>query len=143
MMWSACTLAAVGFSIMAAVAGKALMASVLALMLAMLSAFKGHGHGGGGGHKTAHLEIIAKPHHVAHYQATGPSYVDHDHYHSSYTAPAYEYARTIPAVDRMRPGQTPGTMSLTDAEPEESHQLAYRGQYKDCLLYTSTMREIF
>nr|XP_018909761.1 PREDICTED: uncharacterized protein LOC109038943 [Bemisia tabaci] len=87
-MWSAGTLAAVGFSALAAMSGKALMTSMIALLLAAMSAFKHHGGG-----KTSHYEIITKP---AHYH-------DHDHLHSaSYTGAPYSYARHLviaPAED--------------------------------------------
>lgn len=88
LLYTAGTLAAAGFATLAAVAGKALMASLLALMLSVLGAMKG-----GGGHgKHAHYEIITKPH-SAHYQTSAPAhYYTNDHYN---TAPSYDYARTM------------------------------------------------
>ncbi|XP_026678483.1 uncharacterized protein LOC113466905 [Diaphorina citri] len=93
-IWSAGTLAALGFAMLAALSGKALVTSILALGLAAICAFKGHGHGHGGygnyGYgKTSHYEIITKP---AHYH-------DHEHLHSTSLAaaasPYASYARQL------------------------------------------------
>lgn len=54
-MWAAGTMAAVGMAALAAVSGKAMMTSMLALMLAAAGALRGQGGGndGGGGGKCA------------------------------------------------------------------------------------------
>lgn len=66
-MMSGATLLAVGMSALAAMAGKALMTSLLSLMLTALSALKGHGEG----HKSTTYEIVTRP------------VVSHAHTHSS------------------------------------------------------------
>ncbi|KAF6208863.1 hypothetical protein GE061_014605 [Apolygus lucorum] len=68
------TLLAMGMAALAAMCGKALMASLLALMLAALAALKG---GGGGGEKTTY-EIVAKP--VVSHLSTHSSEVQHGHH---------------------------------------------------------------
>ncbi|XP_014282869.2 uncharacterized protein [Halyomorpha halys] len=75
------TMLAVGLSALAAMAGKALMASLLALMLAGISALKGNGEDS----KTTY-EIVAKP--VVSHQHTHSSEVIHGGHH---------YKRSIPA----------------------------------------------
>lgn len=67
------TTLALGLAALAAMSGKALMASLLALMLAALSALKG---GGGGGEKTTY-EIVAKP--VVSHSSSHTSEVQHGH----------------------------------------------------------------
>lgn len=87
-LWSAGTLAAIGFASLAAMSGKALMTAMLALALAAMCAFKGHGGGGGGGGsaKTSHYEIITKP-----------AIYDHDHlvHGTAYSSAPYNYARHL------------------------------------------------
>ena len=56
-MWSAAMLAALAFSGLAALAGKAMLTGALALVLSLVCLLKGCG----GGHKAAHYEIITKP----------------------------------------------------------------------------------
>lgn len=89
------TVAAVGFALLAALAGKALMASMFALLMTGLTALRGNLGGGGNinsplaapaGRITQYEIIAAKP-----AFATGPAhYVDHDH-HGAYTT-AYRRA---------------------------------------------------
>lgn len=87
-LWSAGTLAAIGFAALAAMSGKALMTAMLALVLAAICALRGHGGGGGGGGggKTSHYEIITKP-----------AIYDHDHlvHGASYSSAPYSYARHL------------------------------------------------
>lgn len=58
-MWSAATLAALGFSGLAALAGKAMLTGALALVLSLVCLLRGCG-----GHRAAHYEIITKPAHL-------------------------------------------------------------------------------
>lgn len=88
-LWSAGTLAAIGFASLAAMSGKALMTAMLALALAAMCALRGHGGGGGGGGsgKTSHYEIITKP-----------AIYDHDHLvhgAAAYSSAPYNYARHL------------------------------------------------
>nr|XP_018896288.1 PREDICTED: uncharacterized protein LOC109030002 isoform X2 [Bemisia tabaci] len=73
------TLLVLGMKTIAALAGKALIASMLSLLLTGLSLFKGHGGGGGHAeHKSTTYEIITKPvvthaHSTdVHHEAQGP-----------------------------------------------------------------------
>lgn len=97
-LWSAGTLAAIGFASLAAMSGKALLTAMLALALAAMCALKGHGHGGGGGGggygKTSHYEIITKP-----------AIYDHDHlvHGATYSSAPYSYARHL-TMDEGGPG---------------------------------------
>lgn len=112
LLWSAGALAAVGMAALAAVAGKALMASLMALMLAGMTVLRGGGGGGGGGGHSSHVEIIKAPAHLelapaAHFEAGAHGY-EQDHY---YTAPGYEYGRKLnvarwdqPLLSTIRPG---------------------------------------
>ncbi|KAL1450126.1 hypothetical protein WDU94_002577 [Cyamophila willieti] len=117
-IWSAGTLAALAFAALAALSGKALITSILALMLAAMCAFKGqHGHGGGYGNygygKTSHYEIITKP---AHYH-------DHEHLHSTSLAaaasPYANYARQL-VTDRLIP-----TLSFDETQIDPGDPYAY------------------
>ncbi|XP_050534135.1 uncharacterized protein LOC126901594 [Daktulosphaira vitifoliae] len=89
-LWSAGTLAAIGFAALAALSGKALMTAMLALVLAAISAMRGQGGGmggGGWGGKTSHYEIITKP----------AAVYDHDHlvHGATYSSAPYSYARHL------------------------------------------------
>lgn len=85
-LWSAGTLAAIGFASLAAMSGKALMTAMLALALAAMCALRGHGGHGGGSAKTSHYEIITKP-----------AIYDHDHlvHGAAYSSAPYNYARHL------------------------------------------------
>lgn len=95
------TVAAVGFALLAALCGKALMASMLALALSALVALRAGGPGFGAAASFAspsgrvtQYEIISKP---AVAYATAPAhYYDHEHHHHSsvaHTAPTYTYGK--------------------------------------------------
>lgn len=85
-LWSAGTLAAIGFASLAAMSGKALMTAMLALALAAICALRGQGGGGGGNGKTSHYEIITKP-----------AIYEHDHlvHGAAYSSAPYNYARHL------------------------------------------------
>lgn len=63
---------------LAALAGKALMTSMLALMMSAFSAMRGGGGGGGGGGETKTYEVITKP--IVSHINTHTSEVQHDHH---------------------------------------------------------------
>lgn len=123
-LWSAGTLAAIGFMSLAAMSGKALMTALLALILAAACALRGQGGGGGGGAsgaslgKTSHYEIITKP-----------AIYDNEHlvHGASYSSSApYNYARHMQANDEGpyhvggRGGPVPSQpqrVSIVHAEP--------------------------
>lgn len=130
--WAAGTLAAVGFTSLAAMSGKALMTAMLALLLAAMCALKGHGGGGGGGGgshgKTSHYEIITKP-----------AIYDHDHlvHGSSFSSSPYSYARQLQTTDegpyyvgsRGGPVESPPRhVSIVHAYPAVTSSTADGGQ---------------
>ncbi len=102
-VWSAAMLAALAFSGLAALAGKAMLTGALALVLSLVCLLKGCNSG----HKAAHYEIITKPAHM------------HDVEHIGYTgggissAPYGGYARHL-IQDRIIPA-----LNILDNTSEE------------------------
>lgn len=78
-LWTAAMLAALGFSGLAALAGKAMLTGALALILSLICLLRGCGRGGQG----AHYEIITKPAPILH---------DVDHF-GGYTGSLANYGR--------------------------------------------------
>lgn len=92
---------ALALSGLAAMAGKAMMTALMAMMMALICLLKGHGGGGGGGGsgggKSSHYEVIAHPYfskeqtHSAEFQ-TDQGAIYHAHAHG--VARAFELNQT-------------------------------------------------
>lgn len=101
-IWSAAMLAALAFSGLAALAGKAMLTGALALVLSLVCLLKGCG----GGHKAAHYEIITKPAHLHD--------VEHIGYPGALSSSTYGgYARHL-IQDRVIPA-----LNILDTNSEE------------------------